>query len=136
MRYTTWRNQSTLTYKEFNQNLSTHLVVVAAGDAGSDSGPDGRARRVADGRAGVGVGEGHAHGRDAVEIGSEGLLVALGRVLVKISHPVVQVVDGDHEDVGLVGEGRCGPGKDGDEEKERCGSHNGRSVQLGRSYEE
>ena len=65
------------------------LVFVTAGDAGPDAGPDGRARRVADGRAGVGVGEGHAHGRDAVEIGSEGLLVALGRVLVEVSHLLV-----------------------------------------------
>ena len=106
------------------------LVVVAAGDSGPDSRPDGRARRVADGRAGMGVGEGHAHGRDAVEIGSEGLLVALGSVLVNIAYPVVKVVDGDHQDVGLIGEGRCDPGKDGNEEKqERCGRH-------GRSYDE
>ena len=45
------------------------------------------------------------------------------------TYPVIQVVNRDHQDVGLVGEGRCGPDKDGQEEQEeRCGRH-------GRSYE-
>ena len=49
------------------------------------------------------VGEGHAHGRETVEVGREGLLVALGRVLVKVSDPVVQIINGDHQNVGLIG---------------------------------
>ena len=100
------------------------LVVVASGNAGTDTGPDGRTGRVANCGAGVRVCERHAHGRKTVEVWSQGLLVALGRVLVEVSHPIVQIVNGDHQNVGLVGKGRCGPTGDGQEKKRH--RHGGR----------
>ena len=60
------------------------------------AGHEGGARRIADGRGAVGVGEGDAAGREAVEVGRFDLL------LTQIVNPVVQIVDRDEEDVGLA----------------------------------
>ena len=71
------------------------LVFVEAGEVRGDAGKDGSAAGAA-GRCGaVGVGEEDGLGGEALEVRSEGL-----GVTTEGTDPVVEVIDGDEEDVG------------------------------------
>ena len=69
--------------------------------AGVLAGHEAAARRRADGAAGVGLGEAHALGRQAVEVGRLDALLAVAAEVA-----VAEVVGQDEDDVGL-GAGAC-----------------------------
>ena len=76
---------------------------VDAGGARPQAGEDARAARVAERGLAVGVGEGGAAGGELVDVRRLRLRVAAER-----ADPVVQVVEGDEQDVGLLRGGRAG----------------------------
>ena len=77
-------------------------VAVDAGGRGMHAGHDGHAGRVAGGRGAMGVGKRDRALRETVEVGRLDSGVAVERADV-----VVQIVDGDKEDIGLGGRRRC-----------------------------
>ncbi len=78
-----------------DHRLVTVLVVVDAADAGTFSGEERRARRIADRPGAVGAGEGDAHLCESINVRR----LRLG-VHAQVADPVVEVVDGDEENVG------------------------------------
>lgn len=95
------------------------LIVVESGgggeEAAQDRGPAGAAYR----RCTVGVGKGGAAGGESIEVGS----MHLARAPAQKADPVVEIVDGEKEDVGTDRSGRkewAGRQEEGDE-GERAG---------------
>ena len=86
------RNQRLLDVDSLNIRIA---IVVNTGRAGPHSGKQCGSRWITHGCRAVGVRKGHTHFCESVEIGSFGLAIS-----AKMSHPVVQVVDGDKQDVG------------------------------------
>ena len=78
-------------------------VAVDAGGGGAQAGHDGRAGGVAEGGGAVGVFEQHAPAGQSINIGS----LCLG-MPSKTTNPVVQIVDGDEQDVRLFVLGKAG----------------------------
>ena len=79
------------------QNFAHALVVgVQTGAVRGTAGENGRARGVAGGGRAMGVGEEYARGGQPIEVGRASL-----RMAAEATDPVVQIINGDKEDVGL-----------------------------------
>ena len=109
-----------------DDRLERLLIVVNAGGPGAQAGHERSSRGVADGRGAVASGEPDPAPGQPVHVGREGLFVA-----AQVADPVVQVVHGDEQHVGLARRGVGGrpagssqgqPGQEGDDSRETCSS--------------